>query len=106
MLFLLGDGLEGADLHLHAGSGSGFNGGHATLAADKGDVDATGGHHLVAFLEAVTVGLLFLGFLALRTDKEKVEHSNHQDNHDAGFPTIGDVEEYKFCHHNFSLFFV
>ena len=101
---MFGDGLEGADLHFHAGAGSGFDGGHRAFAADEGDVDATGGHQLVAFLEAVAIGLLFLGFLTLRADEEEVEHGYHQHNHDAGFPTIGDVEEYEFSH--FLFFFV
>ena len=90
---MFGDGLEGADLHFHAGAGSGFDGGHRAFAADEGDVDATGGHQLVAFLETVAVGLLFFGFLSLGPDKEEVEDSNHGDDHDNGFPCVGDAEE-------------
>ena len=102
---MFGDGLEGADLHFHAGSGSGFDGGHRAFAADEGDVDATGGHQLVAFLKAVAVGLLFLGFLALRADEEEVEDGDHQHNHNAGFPAFGNVEKYEFGHFFFTFLF-
>ena len=85
---MFGDGLEGADLHLHTGAGGGFDGGHTAFAADEGDVDAAGGHDLVAFLEAVAVGLLFLGFLGLGPDEEEVEDNNHGDDHDDGFPGV------------------
>ena len=101
---MFGDGLEGADLYFHAGAGSGFDGGHTALTADEGDVDATGGHQFVAFLQTIAVFFLFLGFLTLWTNEEEVEHNYHQHNHDAGFPTIGNVEKYEFSH--FVVFFV
>ena len=80
-------------MHLHTGAGGGFDGGHTAFAADEGDVDAAGGHDAVAFLEAVSVLLFLLGFLALGPDKEEVEDKNHGDDHDDCFPGVGDVEE-------------
>ena len=98
LLFLFGDGLQGTDLYLHAGAGGGFDDGPCAIAADEAYVDAAGGHHTVAFLQAVSVFFFFLGFLALRTYEKEVEHHYHQHNHDARFPAVGNVEEYEFSH--------
>ena len=93
------DGLEGADLHFHAGTGSGFDSGHHAFAADEGDVYAAGGHDAVAFFEAIAVGSFLLGFLGLGTDEEEIKNDNHGDNHDDSLPGVGDVEEYHFEGH-------
>ena len=102
---MFGDGLEGANLHFHAGAGSGFDGGHRALAADEGDVDAAGSHQSVTFLQTVAVSLFFLGFLALWTNEEQVEDGYHQHNHNAGFPAFGNVEKYEFGHFFFTFLF-
>ena len=94
-LFSFRDGLEGADLHLHADALGGFDSGHLAFAADEGDMDAAGGHQAVAFLQAVAVFALFLGFLSAGTNQEEIEHHNHEHNHDDGLGGLGNVEEDK-----------
>ena len=90
-------------LYFHAGARSKFYRGQAAFAADEGDMDAAGGHQLVAFLKAVAVFFFFLCFLALWTDKEEIEHGYHQDYHDGSFPAVSNVKKYEFCHFVFSL---
>ena len=92
LLFPIGDGLEGGELHLHTDTGSGFDNGVDAVAADEGDVDAAGGDEAVAGLEAVAVGGFLLGSVTLRFDEEEIEHGDHRHNHDGGLPAVGDVE--------------
>ena len=49
LLFPFGNGLEGGKLDLHADAWGGFDNGIGAVAADEGDVDATGGDEACHF---------------------------------------------------------
>ena len=83
-------GLDGGFGDFDTGAGGNLDDGLGGVGGDDGGMDAACRHDGVSAFEAVAVGGLFLGLLALGTDEENVEDGNHGDNHDDGLPSGAD----------------